>query len=183
VGRAGEPVSVIKDTAGRYFLSFVVEVQPETKLASNPAVGIDLGIKILVALSTGERVASPNYSKLDRKIRRSQRKLSRRSKTSKWRERMRLKVAKLKAKLRDIRKDFLHKLSTKVINENQVIALEDLNVAGLLNNCKLSRAISSAGWWEFRTMCESKSEKFGCEASCHQLPGNQPTSQVCSDCG
>ena len=91
---------------------------------------------------------------------------------------MRLKVAKLKAKLRDIRKDFLHKLSTKVTNENQVIALEDLNVSGLLKNRKLSRAISSAGWREFRTMCESKSEKFGREASCHQLPGNQPAKFV-----
>jgi putative transposase len=174
-------VTVIKDTAGRYFLSFVVEVQPETKLASNPAVGIDLGIKIFAALSTSERVASPSYSKLDRKIRRSQRKLSRRSKTSKRRERMRLKVAKLKAKLRDIRKDFLHKLSTKVINENQVIALEDLNVSGLLKNRKLSRAISSAGWREFRTMCESKSEKFGREFVV--ISKWEPTSQVCSDCG
>jgi putative transposase len=174
-------VTVIKDTAGRYFLSFVVEVQPETKLASNPAVGIDLGIKIFAALSTSERVASPSYSKLDRKIRRSQRKLSRRSKTSKRRERMRLKVAKLKAKLRDIRKDFLHKLSTKVINENQVIALEDLNVSGLLKNRKLSRAISSAGWREFRTMCESKSEKFGREFVV--ISRWEPTSQVCSDCG
>ena len=174
-------VTVIKDTAGRYFLSFVVEVQPETKLASNPAVGIDLGIKIFAALGTSERVASPSYSKLDRKIRRSQRKLSRRSKTSKRRERMRLKVAKLKAKLRDIRKDFLHKLSTKVINENQVIALEDLNVSGLLKNRKLSRAISSAGWREFRTMCESKSEKFGREFVV--ISKWEPTSQVCSDCG
>lgn len=174
-------VTVIKGTAGRYFLSFVVEVQPETKLASNPAVGIDLGIKFFAALSTGERVASPSYSKLDRKIRRSQRNLSRRSKTSKRRERMRLKVAKLKAKLRDIRKDFLHKLSTKVINENQVIALEDLNVSGLLKNRKLSRAISSAGWREFRTMCKSKSEKFGREFVV--ISRWEPTSQVCSDCG
>lgn len=174
-------VTVIKDTAGRYFLSFVVEVQPETKLASNPAVGIDLGIKIFAALSTGEPVASPSYSKLDRKIRRSQRKLSRRSKTSKRRERMRLKVAKLKAKLRDMRKDFLHKLSTKVINENQVIVVEDLNVSGLLKNRKLSRAISSAGWREFRTMCESKSEKFGREFVV--ISKWEPTSQVCSDCG
>jgi len=177
-------VTVIKDTAGRYFLSFVVEVQPETKLASNPAVGIDLGIKIFAALGTSERVASPSYSKLDRKIRRSQRKLSRRSKTSKRRERMRLKVAKLKAKLRDIRKDFLHKLSTKVINENQVIALEDLNVSGLLKNRKLSRAISSAGWREFRTMCESKSEKWrNLDVRQVVISKWEPTSQVCSDCG
>jgi putative transposase len=174
-------VTVIKDTSGRYFLSFVVEVQPEVKPASNQAVGIDLGIKVFGALSTGERVASPSYSKLDRKIRRSQRKLSRRSRTSKRRERMRLRVAKLKAKLRDTRKDFLHKLSTKVVNANQVIALEDLNVSGMLKNRKLSRAISQAGWREFRTMCQAKSNKFGREFVV--ISRWEPTSQVCSDCG
>jgi putative transposase len=174
-------VTVIKDTAGRYFLSFVVEVQPEIRPAINKSVGIDLGIKVFGALSTGERVATPSYSKLARKIRRSQRKLSRRQKTSKRRERMRLRVAKLKAKLRDTRKDFLHKLSTKVVNENQVIALEDLNVSGLLKNRKLSRAISQAGWREFRTMCQAKSEKFGREFVV--ISRWEPTSQVCSDCG
>lgn len=174
-------VTVIKDTAGRYFLSFVVEVQPETRPAANPAVGIDLGLKVFAALSTGERVNHPSYSKLDRKIRRAQRQLSRRQRTSKRRERMRLRVAKLKAKLRDTRKDFLHKLSTKVVNENQVIALEDLNVSGLLKNRRLSRAISSAGWRDFRTMCEAKSEKFGREFVV--ISRWEPTSQVCSDCG
>lgn len=174
-------VTVIKDTAGRYFLSFVVEVQPEIKPALNPAVGIDLGIKVFGALSTGERVNSPSYSKLDCKIRRSQHKLSRRSKTSKRRELMRLRVAKLKAKLQNTRKDFLHKLSTKMVNENQVIALEDLNVSGMLKNRKLSRAISSAGWREFRTMCEAKSDKYGREFVV--ISRWEPTSQVCSDCG
>jgi len=174
-------VTVIKDTAGRYFLSFVVEIQPEIKPAINPSVGIDLGIKAFAALSTGERVTSPSYSKLDRKIKRCQRQLSRRSKISNRRERIRLKVAKLKAKLRDIRKDFLHKLSTKVVNENQVIALEDLNVSGLLKNRKLSRAISQAGWREFRTMCEAKSDKFGREFVV--ISRWEPTSQVCSECG
>jgi putative transposase len=174
-------VTVIKDTAGRYFLSFVVEVQPEIRPAPNRAVGIDLGIKVFGALSTGERVSSPSYSKLDRKIRRTQGKLSRRSKVSKRRERMRLRVAKLKAKLRDTRKDFLHKLSTKVVNENQVIALEDLNVSGMLKNRKLSRAISQAGWRKFRTMCQAKSDKFGREFVV--ISRWEPTSQVCSDCG
>lgn len=94
---------------------------------------------------------------------------------------MRLRVAKLKAKLRDIRKDFLHKLSTKVVNENQVVALEDLNVSGLTQNRKLSRAISKLGWREFRTMCEAKSEKFGREFVV--ISRWEPTSQVCSDCG
>lgn len=174
-------VTVIKDTAGRYFLSFVVEIKPEIKSAQNQAVGIDLGIKVFGALSTGEKVFSPNYSQLDRKIRRSQRIRSRRQRDSRRRERMRLRVAKLKAKLRDTRKDFLHKLSTKVVNENQVIALEDLNVSGMLKNRKLSRAISLAGWREFRTMCCAKSEKQGREFVV--ISRWEPTSQICSDCG
>ncbi len=174
-------VTVIKDTVGRYFLSFVVEIQPEIKPAANPAIGIDLGLKVFAACSDGSRFSSPSYKNLDRRTRKAQRKLSRRSRTSKRRERMRYRVAKLKAKLRDTRKDFLHKLSTKVVNENQVIALEDLNVSGLLKNRKLSRAISSAGWREFRTMCEAKSEKFGREFVV--ISRWEPTSQKCSDCG
>jgi putative transposase len=174
-------VTVIKDTAGRYFLSFVVEIEPEFKPVENQAIGIDLGIRTFAALSNGEKIKSPNYSKLDRKIRRSQRRLSRRQKDSKRRERMRLRVARLKAKLRDTRKDFLHKLSTKVVIENQVIALEDLNVSGMLKNRKLSRAISQAGWREFRTMCEAKSNKFAREFVV--ISRWEPTSQVCSDCG
>ena len=162
-------------------MSFVVEIQLEIKPASNQAIGIDLGLKTFAALSNGERASSPDYSQLDRKIKRSQRKLSRRQKHSKRRERMRFKVAKLKARLRDIRKDFLHKLSTKVVNENQVMALEDLNVSGMLKNRCLSRAISQAGWREFRTMCEAKSDKFGREFVV--ISRWEPTSQVCSDCG
>jgi putative transposase len=174
-------VTVIKDRAGRYFVSFVVEIQPEIKPAQNQAIGIDLGLQTFAALSNGEKVSSPDYSNLDRKIRRSQRKLSRRQKNSKRRERMRLRVAKLKAKLRDTRKDFLHKLSTKVVDENQVIALEDLNVSGMLKNRCLSRAISQAGWREFRTMCEAKSDKFSREFVV--ISRWEPTSQVCSYCG
>ncbi len=174
-------VTVIKDCAGRYFLSFVVEVEQQIEPSSATAIGIDLGLKTFAALSNGEKVSSPDYSKLDRKIRRSQRKLSRRQKQSKRRERMRKRVARLKAKVRDIRKDFLHKLSTKVVIENQVTALEDLNVSGMLKNRKLSRAISQAGWREFRTMCEAKSNKFGREFVV--ISRWEPTSQVCSDCG
>lgn len=105
--------------------------------------------------------------------------LSRRSKTSKRRERMRLRVAKLKAKLRVSSSYFLHKLSTKVINENQVIALEDLNISGLLKNRKLFRAISQAGWREFRTMCQAKSNKCGREFVV--ISRWKPTSQICSN--
>lgn len=174
-------VTVIKDCAGRYFLSFVVEVEPEIKSPKNPAIGIDLGLKTFATLSNGEKVNSPNYSKLDRKITRAQRKLARRQKGSHRRERIRLRVAKLQAKIRDIRQDFLHKLSTKVVQDNQLIALEDLNVSGMVKNRKLSRAISQAGWREYRTMCEAKSEKLGRELKV--ISRWEPTSQYCSECG
>lgn len=160
-----EPSSVtaIKGRAGRYFLSFVVEIEPIILPASNPSIGIDLGLKTFAYLSSGEAIKSPDYSLLERKIRKAQRKLSRRKKGSNRREVVRIKLAKLKAKQADKRKDFLHKLSTKVVSENQTIALEDLNVSGMLKNRCLSRAISQAGWREFRTMCEAKSNKFGRE--------------------
>jgi putative transposase len=174
-------VTVIKDRAGRYFLSFVVEIQPQCKPARNESIGIDLGIKTFAVLSTGEKVDSPDYSRLERQIRRAQRKLSRRQKSSNRRGLMRLRVARLKAKQTDTRKDFLHKFSTKVVNENQVIALEDLNVSGMLKNRCLSRAIGQAGWRKFRTMCKAKSEKFGREFVI--VSRWEPTSQVCSDCG
>ena len=139
-----EPSSVtaIKDCAGRYFLSFVVEVKPISVDAKNQSVGIDLGIKTFAAMSNGETVHAPSYKKLDTKVRKLQRKLARQPKNSKRREITRLKIAKLHNQIADTRKDFLHKLSTKIVNENQTIVLEDLNVSGMVKNRKLSRAIS-----------------------------------------
>ncbi|TAG98437.1 MAG: transposase [Oscillatoriales cyanobacterium] len=174
-------VTVIKDRANRYFLSFVVEVLPEIRPAIYPSVGIDLGIKTFAVLSTGEKIESPDYSPLDQKTRRFQRRLAKRVNGSKRREVMRLKIAKLKAKEQDTRKDFLHKLSTRVVNDNQVIALENLNISGMLKNRCLSRAISQAGWREFRTLIEAKSAKLGREFVV--ISRWEPTSQICSECG
>jgi putative transposase len=178
--QAPTSVTVIKDAAGRYFLSFVVEVQAEIKAAKNESVGIDLGLKTFAVLSNNEIAESPDYSGLVRKVRRAQRQMARRDKGSKRRSVARLRVAKLNAKIADKRKDFLHKLSTKIVSENQTIVLEDLNVAGMLKNRHLSRAISFAGWREFRMMCEAKSEKF--DRNFVVLNRWEPTSQICSDC-
>ena len=172
---------MIKDNAERYFLSFVVEISPELKPARNESIGIDLGLKTFATLSSGEKVDSPDYAKLEQKIKRAQRHYSRRQKGSKRRERMRLRVAKLKAKQRDKRSYFLHKLSTRVVSENQVIALEDLGVSGMLKNRCLSRAISQSGWREFRCLCENKSHKFGRHFVA--ISRWEPTSQVCCECG
>ncbi|HAT15885.1 MAG TPA: transposase [Microcoleaceae bacterium UBA11344] len=174
-------VTVIKDCANRYFLSFVVEVQPIQIEAKNPGIGIDLGIKTFAVMSNGEKAESPSYKKLDQKVRKLQRKLARQPHDSKRRNVTRIRIAKLHNRIADTRKDFLHKLSTKIVNENQVIVLENLNVSGMVKNRKLSRAISQQGWYEFRTFCEAKSEKFGREFKV--ISRWEPTSQVCSDCG
>ncbi len=174
-------VTVVKDAANRYFLSFVVEINPAMIAAINASIGIDLGLKTFAVLSTGEKVSSPSYAKLDKRLRRKQRKLSRQVKSSNRREVTRLRIARLHNRIADTRKDFLHKLSTRVVNENQAIALEDLNVSGMVKNRKLSRAISQQGWREFRVMCEAKSEKL--ERQFVVISRWEPTSQTCSDCG
>ena len=174
-------VTIIKDNCNRYFASFVVEVEPEIIPAQNESIGIDLGIRIFAALSNGEKIYAPDYKSLERKIKRAQRVLSRRIKGSNRREKARLKVAKLKAKVAAIRKDFLHKLSTRLVKENQIISQEDLNVSGMVKNRRLARAISQQGWGMFRAMCEAKSSKFLRDV--RVIDRWQPTSQICADCG
>jgi putative transposase len=174
-------VTVIKDAANRYFLSFVVEIEPVQVEAKNHSIGIDLGIKTFAAMSNGEMVRSPEYSRLDKRLRRKQRQLARQVKGSKRREKTRLQIAKLHNEIADTRKDFLHKLSTRVVHENQVITLEDLNVSGMVKNRRLARAISMQGWREFRVLCEAKSEKLG--RVFNVISRWEPTSQICSDCG
>ena len=145
-------------------------------------VGIDLGITDFATLSNGEKVKSPKPLKKQlTRLRRLQKNLSRKQKDSKRREVARKKLARLHAKISDTRNDFLHKLSTKIINENQVIVLEDLNVSGMMKNRKLSRAISDLGWRCFRTMLEAKSLIY--RRDFRVIDRWTPTSQTCSVCG
>jgi putative transposase len=174
-------VTVIKDCAHRYFLSFVVEIEPTNYSPVNPSIGIDLGLKTFAVFSDGTQVKSPGYSKPERKIRKLQRQLARQQNDSKRRNKTRLKIAKLHNQIADTRKDFLHKLSTKVVNENQVIILENLNVSGMVKNRRLAAAISRQGWYQFRELCSAKSDKFGREF--RVISRWEPTSQVCSECG
>lgn len=150
-------------------------------VAKNQSIGIDLGLKTFAVMSNGESAKSPDYSKLDRKIRKLQKRLNRQEKQSKRREKTRVKIAKLHNRMADKRKDFLHKLSTKVVSENQVIVFENLNVKGLVKNRRLARAISQQGWSEFRSLCEAKANRS--ERFFQVISRWEPTSQICSDCG
>jgi len=175
-------VTVIKDCAGRYFLSFVVEIIPISVEPKNQGVGVDLGLETLATLSTGEKVKARNTSALDRKICKGKRKLARAVKGSKRRERLRIAVARMEAKQRDIRKDVNQKLATRLVRENSVVVLEDLNVLGMVKNRKLARAISRAGWQQIRTLCEAKSNMIH-DREVRTISRWEPTSQTCSCCG
>jgi len=175
-------VTVIQDAAGRYFVSFVCEVEPVQHPAPNDGVGIDLGIATFATLSTGEKIANPRILQQQlKKLRRLQKSLSRKVKGSKRYQVARKKAARLHARIKDTRTDFLHKLSTKLVRENQALVLENLNVSGMVKNRRLARAISDVGWRQFRTLLESKSIRYGRDFQV--ISRWEPTSQRCSSCG
>lgn len=179
-----EPSSatVIKDSANRYFLSFVIEIKPSVKPKTNKAVGIDLGINTFAVLDDGTKINAPKPLKLKlKKLRKLNKSFAKKQKGSNRREKARLKLAKLHAKIKDTRTDFLHKLTTNLVSENQTIVLEDLNVSGMLKNRSLARAISDLGWHSFRTMLEAKSAMY--ERDFRIISRWEPTSKTCSCCG
>ena len=175
-------VTIIKDEAGRYFASFVVEVERPKLPADSKAVGIDLGLASLAVTSEGEKIAPPKFLRSTlRRIRRLSRDLSRKVKGSNNRAKARFRLAKAHVQVADQRLDHLHKLSTRLIRENQTVVLEDLNVSGMVKNRKLARAIADAGWRLLRTLLASKAEIYGREVTI--ISRWEPTSQTSSACG
>lgn len=175
-------VTVSKDAAGRYFVSLLCDDVVAKKPASNGKVGVDLGLTHFAILSTGEKIAAPNtFRKYEAKLAKLQRRLAKKQKGSKNRAKARLKVARLHAKIADARRDFLHKLSTRLINENQVIAIESLSVSNMQKNRCLSKSISDASWSEFVRQLEYKARWYGRELI--GIDRWYPSSKRCSDCG
>jgi putative transposase len=174
-------VTVIRDASGRYFVSFVVEVEPTPLPANGKAVGIDLGLASLVVTSEGEKIAPPKFLRSAlKRLRRLQRHLKHKQNGSNRLAVARRKVAALHASIADKRLDFLHQLSTRIICENQTVVLEDLNVSGMLKNKNLARSIADAGWRQFRTLLEAKALQYGRQLVV--INRWLPTSQVCSTC-
>ncbi|HEY3647869.1 MAG TPA: RNA-guided endonuclease TnpB family protein [Streptosporangiaceae bacterium] len=174
-------VTVVKDAAGRYFASFVVQAAAEPLAPAGTVVGIDLGLTHFAVLSDGRKVASPRFlRRADKKLKRAQQALSRKQKDSRNREKARVKVARAHARVADARRDFHHQLSTALIRDNQAIAVEDLAVKGLAR-ARLARSVHDAGWSEFTAMLEYKARLYGREF--HRIGRFEPTSQVCSACG
>ena len=181
-GAEPSTVTVSRDAAGRWFVSLLCEC-PIAPLPSASAVaGVDAGLTSLVTLSTGEKVTSPRHEKRDRaRLALAQRRLSRKAKGSGNRARARVKVARVHARITDRRRDMLHKLSARLVRENQTVVIEDLNVAGMLRNHCLARAISGAAWPDLQGMLEYKCDWYGRDLIV--VDRWFPSSKTCSDCG
>nr|WP_257226625.1 transposase [Rhodococcus opacus] len=174
-------VTVIKDAAGRYFASFVVETTDEPLPPVDAEVGIDLGLATFAVLSNGKTISSPKFlRRAERKLRKAQQVLSRKEKGSNNRVKARIRVAKAHARVSDARKDWAHKHSTAIIRENQAVFVEDLCVRGLART-RLAKSVHDAGWGMFTRMVEEKAARYG--RTFVKVDRFYPSSQICSQCG
>lgn len=170
-----------RTSANEYYVAFVCEYVP-TRQHGSGIIGIDLGIKTYAAISDGTAINNPkHYTDLQASLARLQRRLAKKKKGSNNYHSTRLMVARLHARIANMRKDFLHKLSSKLISENQAICIEDLNVAGMAKNHCLAKHVMTAGWAMFRQMLEYKT----LEAGSLLLIADPfyPSTQLCSECG
>lgn len=175
-------VTVSKECDNTYYISILVEENIETKTKINKSVGIDLGIKSYIVDSNSKEINNPKYlSKSLVKLAIEQRKLSHMKKDSINRNKQRIKVARLHHRIRNQRNDFLHQLSSKYINENQVIVLEDLDIKQMEQDSTLSRVVADASWSKFVSMLEYKGKWYGRDII--KVPTFYPSSQLCSTCG
>lgn len=181
-GAVPSQVTVSRNSRDQYHISILVEGAITTLPPTGSAVGVDVGITSLITLSSGEKIANPRHERKDRaRLALAQRKLSRKQKGSANRAKAKHRVAKIHGKVRDRRRDMLHKLSTRLVREHDVIVIEDLSVRNMVRNHSLARAIHDASWSELRHQLEYKADWYGREVIA--IDRWYPSSKTCSVCG
>ena len=175
--------TISHERSGEYYASILCEIEQSEPLpVTDKVIGIDLGLHDIIVCSDGERVEAPkHFRKSEQKLARVQRSFSRTKKGSNGHEKARVKVARCHQKIKNQRNDFLQKLSTKLIRENQVICLEDLSVKGMERNHKLAKSVSDASFAKFVSMLEYKAEWYGRKII--KIDRFYPSTQLCSGCG
>lgn len=175
-------VTVSKNASGKYFVGFMCEVEQELKPMTGKSVGIDVGIKDVVVTNEGFHSGAPKYTYYyQRRLRKAQRILSRKKKGSNGWKKQRIVVARIHEKIANSRKDFLHKLTTKLVSENDIICVEDLNVSGMMKNRKLSKAVADVGIFELNRQIEYKAAWYGKQMV--KISRWEPSTKTCSSCG
>lgn len=175
-------VTVTKDKVGKYFVSFLVNEDIKLLPVINSVIGVDVGIKDVVVTSNGFHSGNPKYTnKYAAKLTKYQKRLTKKQKGSNNRKKAKLKVAKVYAKIADSRRDFTHKLTTKLIRENQVISIESLSVKSMVKNQKLARSIQDANWGELVRQLTYKADWYG--RTLVAINRWYPSSKRCSCCG
>ncbi len=175
-------VTVSKSASGKYFVSFMCEVEQNRLPKTGKDVGIDIGIKDVVVTSEGFYSGAPKFTyKYQRKLKKEQRILSRKKKGSNGWKKQRIVVARVHEKIANSRKDFLHKVTTKLVRENDVIYVEDLNVKGMLKNHKLSKAVADVGIFELNRQIEYKAAWN--DKQVIKISRWFPSTKTCSSCG
>jgi putative transposase len=175
-------VTVSKSASGKYFVSFMCEVEQGLKPMTGKVVGIDVGIKDVVVTSDGFHSGAPKFTYYyQRRLKNAQRVLSRKKKGSNGWKKQRIVVARIHEKIANSRKDFLHKLTTKLVSENDVICVEDLNVSGMMKNRCLSKAVADIGIFELNRQIEYKAAWYGKQVM--KISRWFPSTKTCSACG
>ncbi|MBA2748323.1 MAG: IS200/IS605 family element transposase accessory protein TnpB [Tatlockia sp.] len=175
-------ITVTLEASGRFHVSLLVDTTVQPLPKSDKSIGLDVGITSLIATSNGDKIVNPkHFKRLRSKLRRVQKSLSRKQKGSNNRQKQRQKVAKVHAKITDSRKDFLHKLTTQLVRENQTVVVEDLAIKNMVKNHKLAQSISDASWGELIRQLAYKCEWYGRELI--KIDRWFPSSKRCGNCG